>query len=210
MPKASAKNSRQRLSNSGKKPRLEWVKAKTLTENPHNWRLHSSRQLTALEDVIRDPEIGWAGTLLYNATTERLIDGHGRLKVVDPEELVPVLVGNWSEAAEKKILLTLDPLAAMAGTDTDKLAALLSSVDLGGDLQGLGDDLAAQLESATVAIETAEEDHVELRPVKVQKPPKMTWVLIGIPTVRFGSIAADVERIAAMQGTIVESTANDG
>jgi ParB-like chromosome segregation protein Spo0J len=194
----------------GSKFRLEWVQAKTLTPNPANWRTHSQKQLAALRDVINDPEIGWASPLLFNKTTGRLIDGHGRLKIVDPEDVVPVLVGNWSESAEKKLLVTVDGITEMAGTDQAKLLALLEEVDLSGDLQGLGDDLAAQLESATVAIETADEDQVELRPVKVQKPPKMTWVLIGIATVRFGSIAADIERIAAMQGTIVESTANDG
>jgi hypothetical protein len=43
----------------------------------------------------------------------------------------------------------------------------------------------------------------------VKPPPQTTWVLIGIPTVRFGEINELVERIAAVEGTIVETTAND-
>jgi hypothetical protein len=38
----------------------------------------------------------------------------------------------------------------------------------------------------------------------------MTWVLIGIPTTQFGDINEAVERIAGLESTIVEMTANDG
>jgi hypothetical protein len=34
----------------------------------------------------------------------------------------------------------------------------------------------------------------------------MTWVLVGIPTVRFGEIAALVEKIAGREDTQVETT----
>ena len=40
--------------------------------------------------------------------------------------------------------------------------------------------------------------------------PKMTWVLIGIPTVRFGEIAEKMESLAAIEGVVLESTSNDG
>jgi hypothetical protein len=36
----------------------------------------------------------------------------------------------------------------------------------------------------------------------------MTWVLIGIPTIRFGEIASTVEAIAAKPGIMCEVTAN--
>ena len=112
------------------KLRLEWVEAGTLARNPANWRRHPDGQKAALSDVLNDPDVGWAGALLYNERTHRLIDGHGRLEVVAPDAVVPVLIGDWSEAAEKKILLTLDPLASMATADVDQLSALLEDVDL--------------------------------------------------------------------------------
>src|SRR6266516_5404283 len=43
-------------------------------------------------------------------------------------EKIPVLIGSWSEADEKKILATLDPLAAMAEANTAALDALLRDV----------------------------------------------------------------------------------
>jgi hypothetical protein len=70
----------------------------------------------------------WPGACLFNERTGRLIDGHGRKQVVDPKTPVPVLVGNWSEEAEAKILATLDPVAAMANGDAAAYAALVASV----------------------------------------------------------------------------------
>ena len=108
--------------------RLEWIEAGSLAEHPSNWRRHPPGQLSALKSVI--DEVGWAGALLYNERTKRLIDGHARKQVVDPKTPVPVLIGDWSEEAERKILATLDPLAAMAEADAEALEALLKDTEL--------------------------------------------------------------------------------
>ena len=44
----------------------------------------------------------------------------------------------------------------------------------------------------------------------VRPPPAMTWVLIGVPTVAYGDIAAAIEGIASHESAIVETTYNDG
>jgi hypothetical protein len=114
----------------GKAPlRLEWIEAGSLTENPLNWRRHSPEQLQSIRDLLNDPDIGWAGACLYNERTKRLVDGHARKTVADPKTPVPVLVGNWSEEAEKKILATLDPVCAMAQGDADAYAALVENIN---------------------------------------------------------------------------------
>ena len=110
--------------------RLEWLDADQLAENPSNWRTHGTQQTDALRDVLA--ETGWAGALLYNERTKRLIDGHLRKKVAAGQK-VPVLVGNWTEDQEKKILATLDPLAALAETDKERLDALLREVQTGSE-----------------------------------------------------------------------------
>jgi hypothetical protein len=110
--------------------RLEYIAAGQLAENPSNWRTHPQGQVSAIRSVIDDPDVGWAGACLYNERTKRLIDGHARRSAVSPETLVPVLIGNWSEEAEKKILLTLDPLAAMATSNAKLLSDLIADVDL--------------------------------------------------------------------------------
>ncbi len=113
--------------------RLEWRSPSELAENPANWRRHPQGQLDALADVIA--EVGWAGACLFNEATGRLIDGHARKKTAldQGSELIPVLVGSWTEEQEKTILATLDPLAAMAEADTAKLDELLRSVQTGSE-----------------------------------------------------------------------------
>jgi hypothetical protein len=122
--------------------RLEWMDPATLKDNPSQWRKHPESQLQSLQAVLQD--VGWAGALLLNEKTGHLIDGHGRKKVsVGKNGKVPVLVGSWSEDDEKKILATLDPLAGLAESDSDKLESLLRDIETDNeDLQQLLDDLA--------------------------------------------------------------------
>src|SRR5580658_10303808 len=56
-----------------------------------------------------------------------LVDGHLR-KDTRPDAVVPVLVLDVTEAEADKILLTLDPLAAMANSDSERIKSLLDTV----------------------------------------------------------------------------------
>jgi len=125
--------------------RLEYIEASTLQDNPSNWRRHGSAQIDALKGVIQ--EVGWAGALLYNERTARLIDGHARKKIVNPADQVPVLIGSWNEEDERKILLTLDPLAAMAEGDDAAITELLKRVSTDNDaVRALLDTLSKGIE----------------------------------------------------------------
>jgi ParB-like chromosome segregation protein Spo0J len=53
-------------------------------------------------------------------------------------------------------------------------------------------------------------DIPELKDKPVLDPPVMSWVLIGIPTVRFAEVAAEVERLAQLPDVICETTSNGG
>ena len=61
-----------------------------------------------------------------------LIDGHLRAETAG-EAVLPVLVLDVSEAEADKLLLTLDPLAAMAERDAERLASLFSEMKERGD-----------------------------------------------------------------------------
>ena len=98
--------------------RPEYRTADELNENPANWREHPTSQLGALREVI--DECGWAGVVLYNERTKRLIDGHARKKIARSKEKIPVLVGDWTEEQERKILLTLDPIGGMATANKER------------------------------------------------------------------------------------------
>jgi hypothetical protein len=137
---------------------LEWIEAGSLDEHPGNWRRHSKEQLASIREMLDDEEVGWAGACLYNERTGRLVDGHARKQVVDPATPVPVLVGNWSEAAEAKILATLDPLASMATGDADAFQALVDQVNFDGLFTR---DMVEQLEADMLRLGEGDEEDGE-------------------------------------------------
>lgn len=126
---------------------LRRVPAADLMPNPKNWRKHPGRQADALRGILA--EVGWAQALVARETSDGLvlIDGHLRAETA-PDAIVPVLVIDVTEAEADKLLASLDPLAAMAETDKDKLDALLRDVQTSSealasmftDLAGLEDD----------------------------------------------------------------------
>ena len=107
---------------------LRRVRAKTLRPNPRNWRRHPEAQRSALKAILS--EVGYADALLVRELPDgelELIDGHLRAETT-PDSHVPVLVLDVSEAEADKLLALLDPLAAMAETDTAKLTDLVSQI----------------------------------------------------------------------------------
>ena len=103
---------------------LRRVPASELIPHANNWRRHPQAQRDALSGILA--EVGFADAVLVRETPDglTLVDGHLRADVMQ-DELVPVLVLDITEEEADKILLTLDPLAAMADTDTEALLALL-------------------------------------------------------------------------------------
>jgi DNA modification methylase len=97
---------------------------------PHgkNFRRHSPAQSAALKGLL--VEIGYADALIARELPDgrlQLLDGHLRRETT-PNMEVPVLVLDVSQEEGDKILLTLDPLAAMAEADKTSVDALLATV----------------------------------------------------------------------------------
>ncbi len=107
---------------------LRRVRAADLRPNPRNWRVHPPAQQDALRGVLA--EVGYADALLARELedgTLMLIDGHLRAETT-PDCVVPVLVLDVDAVEADKILLTHDPLAAMATVSQENLQALLAEV----------------------------------------------------------------------------------
>ena len=177
------------------------VKASELRPNPQNWRTHGEAQRNALRGVLS--EIGYADALIARECEDgslMLLDGHLRAETT-PDTFVPVLVVDLNEAEGKKLLATLDPLAAMAEANGAQLQALLEDVQTSSDdLKKMLADLAANIPEQLAAFKDVDVP---------QEPPRMTWVLIGIPTEQFGKIAPAVESIAAVNSVLMETTSNE-
>ncbi len=104
-----------------------------LLANPLNFRIHPRDQQEALEAVL--DEVGWVQDVIVNAKTNTLIDGHLRVKLAlrKGETSIPVKYVELSEQEEVQILAAFDPVAAMAATDKEKLAALFAEIDTDND-----------------------------------------------------------------------------
>ncbi len=108
---------------------LRRVRARDLIPNGKNWRRHPQAQRDVLSGILAD--VGYADALLAREDENGdlvLIDGHLRAETT-PDMEVPVLVLDVTEAEADKILLSLDPLTAMAESDRDALAGLLATVE---------------------------------------------------------------------------------
>jgi hypothetical protein len=93
--------------------------------NPLNYRRHGAAQRDALRTMLGD--VGWVQGVIENKRTGNLIDGHARIEEAlrdDPKQPVPYLVVDLSEAEEKAVLATLDPIGAMAEADPAAVDAL--------------------------------------------------------------------------------------
>jgi len=137
-----------------------------LIENPANWRLHGAAQQSALADVLA--EVGLVQSVIVNKTTGHLIDGHLRVELAkeSAQPSVPVVYVELSEEEERVILASLDPIAAMAGADTTKLAELLSGIE-DPDLAGLLDAVAR---ANRISLDLGSSGHCD--PDEVPEPPQ--------------------------------------
>lgn len=100
--------------------------------NPNNWRLHPKNQQAALKGGL--DEIGWIDDVIVNINTNNVIDGHLRVTLAlreGDETPIPVKYVDLDENEERFALLTLDPIAAMAASDKEKLDELLRGVQTG-------------------------------------------------------------------------------
>ena len=151
---------------------LRRVKGSDLIPNPKNWRTHPVAQQDALRGVLA--EVGYADALIARETPEglMLVDGHLRAETT-PDSEVPVLVLDIDEAEADLMLATLDPLAAMAGRDEDRLGELLATVTSDNDtVNALLETLAVGYEPLTLLEpeSTSEEGYTQTVDIPIYNP----------------------------------------
>jgi hypothetical protein len=120
------------------------VRAGDLVPHELNFRLHPDLQRDALRALYA--EVGFARSLLAYELPDgrlKLIDGHLR-RDLDPDMEVDVEVLDVTDAEARALLLSIDPLAALALTQTelhDRLRAL--TPEASSELQVVWDATAA-------------------------------------------------------------------
>jgi hypothetical protein len=107
--------------------------------NPANWRKHPIGQTLALKGSL--DEVGWVRRVLVNKRSsskwgpdqgvETLLDGHDRVELAlqqGEDTPVPYEYVDLDPGEEAFVLATLDPIGAMARSDSQKLDELLRQV----------------------------------------------------------------------------------
>ena len=139
--KQNPSNWQNRIVGHGAKP------ADQFQANPGNFRTHPKHQQRAVKASL--DTLGWVGAVIENVRTGNLVDGHERVwqaLQADNAE-VPFIQVDLSPEEEAQALLSLDPMAALAGVDTAKMDELLKQVETdNADLAEFLSDLAEQNE----------------------------------------------------------------
>ncbi len=161
---------------------LVWMNPRTIAEHDLNWKNHPSLQRESYADFLT--EVGWAGALLYNKRSRRLLDGHMRLQdaLLRNLDKLPTLSIEVDEETERKILLFLDRIGSMYDMRrqaTERLAALVAtkSRNLQAILQHRQDELKKRMEAEGGEIEVGE-DTADL-PEPPELPPGGVSLVLG-------------------------------
>lgn len=183
-------------------PKIEVVPIEKLKPSAKN-----PRKNHALDELERSiSKFGYVSPIIAQAKTYRVLAGHGRLKVLKRGGVkqVPVVVVKMTNKQADLYTIADNRLGELSKFDEKLLVEQLQGLDADA-LLSVGFSEADLQEMVAKEIEDR-----ELKDLDVKPPPKMTWVLVGIETVRFGEASAIVEELARIQGAIVESTSNDG
>jgi len=187
--------------------RLAVGKIKTAEYNPRKDLQPADAEYRRLARSI--DTFGYVDSLVWNKRTGNLVGGHQRFKILKERgaKQVDVSVVDLDPAAEKALNVALNNPQLAGEWDEVKLLELLGELntDPQADATLTGFD---EVELAAMGLTAV--GQTILQPIDPKAPPRMSWVLVGIPTVRFGEIAATIEHLAGVPGVILESTVNDG
>jgi hypothetical protein len=187
-----------------------------LLANPYNWRIHPHEQELALRGIL--DEVGWVQRVIVNKRTGHVVDGHLRVAtaISKGETAVPVLYVDLTEDEEKKVLLTIDPVGAMAVMDADKFKELLAEVEFASEDAKKSIEAAAEREGVDIPGMTEADNTytgkivVPVYEPKGEKPPvsalidrtKTAQLMAGIEAAGLPDEVAEFLRFAAERHTV--------
>lgn len=178
-----------------------------LKPHPNNWRLHPEAQKSMLAGMLG--KIGKVDAILAYQSEKFeglvIIDGHQRQEL---DATYPVIVLDVTDDEASQILMTYNPLAEMGQSDSDAYRDLLATIET--------QELQESQELARIAqmvlgedVVAESEDNAVLKRVDVKAPPKMMWVVVGVPLNQFGAVNNIIEQLGIIDGCIVEMTPSD-
>ena len=193
----------------------ETIKISLMDAHPMNYNAHPQEQIAGLRVSLRT--FGQVQTVVVQRQANGrylIVAGHGLTEAAKLEGIETlecrVIPEDWSREKVLAYLAADNEHARRSQRDDVQLASILQeAADFDKALLsaiGYSDqEFMALLEEVG-----AGESAAKLKPVDVAKPPPdMVWVLIGIPVVKFGSIASTIDAVANNPDAIVEMTTNN-
>ncbi|MEZ6097262.1 MAG: hypothetical protein R3C03_24065 [Pirellulaceae bacterium] len=135
---------------------------------------------------------------------QRVDDSHGQIVTKDGQSFFVRFV-DWDEEKQRSANIAANSSTISGKFVDDKLELFLSDIR-----ESRPQDFDAMLFDELFNVSTIDGDAGKLKDLEVVEPPKMAWVLIGIPIVNYAEISSVVEAIAENEKTVISTTANNG
>ncbi len=161
-----------------------------------NPKTHSEDQLAAFREIIKVN--GVRRPVTVSNLSGRIVAGHGLLLALAGlgVALAPVDTQDFKDEAHELAHLAADnKLSDLGEMDEAAMSRVIKQIEAGG--------LDAQLAGILAELETP----VTLKEVAIQPPPKMAWVLLGIPIHEFAKVQTLLDQMP--RTAIMHTTAND-
>ena len=168
-----------------------------LKPDPRNSRKHGDRNLGMIEESIR--EVGTGRSIAIDEN-DVIIAGNGtvmaaqnagltKVKIVDADSDEIVAVRRKGLTAEQKtrMALTDNRSAELSEWDTDVLTAMRD--------EGLVGDLFTKQEIRDVLGNEDERETQEIRPITIERPVEVAWVLCAIPMSEWPEAQGHIEAL---------------
>jgi hypothetical protein len=170
-----------------------------------NPQLHPAAQLDRYETVVAGN--GFRRAAVRSTRSGCITKGNGLVQMARRRGWsVPIENQQYTTRAEELRDVAADnQLAKLAQTDNDALSFLLDELETA--------------DRKFAAVSEAEFDELKralgqlgddtLTELQIPDPPKMAWVLIGLPLTRLAEIQPSLDTLAAVDGIFLETAAND-
>lgn len=166
---------------------------------PRNRRKHGERNLAEIEASLLEHD--QVEPLLVQKSTGCIIAGNGRFAVMAKlgYKTAEVRYLDVDDAKASQLAIRLNRTGELAQWDDELRAEIDKLCEEGLSCEALG----FQLEEVPGRY-VPDERGAKLINQRVQEPPAMTWILVGVPTIRFGEFADQVKQLAETPGVLCE------
>lgn len=193
----------------------ETIEIKLMDPHPMNYNAHPQEQIAGLRTSLR--QFGQVQTVVVQRQANGrylTVAGHGLTEAATLEGIkvleCRVIPEDWPREKVIAYLAADNEHARHSRRDDIQLAIILQEAANFDESLLAAAGYSDQEFMALLEEVGAGESAAKLKPVDVAKPPPdMVWVLIGIPVVKFGSIATVVDSVANNPDAIVEMTTNN-